>query len=74
MAPNVSYVDNTEEDRDLKFMRGIQPRQCFIKGLKRLNPVALVLSTELKKFGPVPILLRAIDYGNFPGTPRSHMI
>jgi hypothetical protein len=66
--------DWEEEDRDSEFMRGIQPSQCLLKVLKRLNSVALVLSTELKKFGPVPIILRAIDYGNFPGTPRPHVI
>ena len=61
--------DWEEVDRDSEFMRGIQPSQCILKGLKRPNSVALVLSTELKKFCPVPIILRAIDYGNLPSTP-----
>jgi hypothetical protein len=63
-----------EEDVDSGFMRGIQPSQCLLEALKRPNLIAPGLSTELKKFGPVEIILRTIDDGNFPGTPRPHMI
>ena len=66
--------DWEEEDRDSDSIRGIQPIKCSLKALKRPNAVALVLSTKLKNFGPVPIILRAIEYGNFPGAPRPHMI
>ena len=71
---DVLEEDWEEEDFDSGFMRGIQPSYCLLKILKRPNLVAPILSTEFKKFGPVEIILRAIDYGNFPGTPRPHMI
>ena len=62
--------ENWEEDVDSGLMRGIQPSHRLLIILKRPNLIAPVVSTELKIFGPVEIILRAIDYGNFQGTPR----